>query len=119
MTVPQIGGVDVPATMANRGKYQFMPAPERLNGAGQVYRAGVQEIRWGFPYMTQTEWDWWIGWLVGGVPSATLSFLLWDDSNVLTAFATGELLRPKYSSFSRGLYQDVEIRITHLLPVVA
>ena len=116
-TTPQFNAVNVLSTLANRGKYTFQRQKVSRNGAGKGVASGMQSVTWAFPYMTQTEWDWIKSWLEGE-PSVTLSFLLWDDSNTLRYFETGELFDPTYSQYSAGLYRDVTVTIESLVPLL-
>jgi len=117
MTVPSIGGVNVPDSMASRGIYTFQRQPTRDSGAGVAVAFGQQKVVWLFPYMTQTEFDWWVARLGGGV-SATVACVLWDDANTFQSFTAGELHRPRSARYTGALYYDVAIEITYLAPLL-
>ncbi len=110
MTVPVLGGVNVPDSLKARGRYTFTPAQTRLSGAGTAYSYGLAKAAWVWPWCSQTEWDWLkTQWLAGPT-----TFTLWNDDNTLTA-SSGVMLRPTYEDVSNGLYRNVKVEFQALV----
>ena len=115
MTVPSIDSVDVPESMRNRGIYQFARQAMRENGEGVGRAVGPQQVTWQFPYMDQTEFDWWVARL-GGDTTAEVPCVLWDDENTLQSFTSAILYRPTYQSFTSAMYRGVTVVLRYLVP---
>ena len=100
-----------------RGKYDFQKQKLRQAAAGAIYASGVQRVIWVFPYMSTTDYDWWVARYEDGGPTI---FKLYEDDTrrVELTFSSGNLLRPTYGGITKNAYTDVTIAITNLMPVV-
>jgi hypothetical protein len=119
MAAPSINTVAVLATMAGRGKYTFQPQKIAKAKSGKRYASGDQSAEWVFPYLTQTEWDWWITQLAGDVSHTLTAAELWDRSMTAQSFTAGELCPPvDRGGFYNGLYHDVLVVVDVLMPLL-
>jgi hypothetical protein len=120
MTTPSINGVSVPASMAGRGNYTFKPQESNVAASGDVYARGNQSAEWVFPYMTQTELDWWYTQLAGGLSLTLTSTELWQKRMIEQTFTGGKLLEPVCrGGYHLTLFHDVLIPFDSLMPLVA
>lgn len=102
--------------MAERKGYLFTPRDAKLNGAGDAVAVGYQSAEWTFEYLTQTELDWWLARMGGGL-TVSGAFELWDDAGNAVAFSSGKMHRPKVEGGkASGYYKGVKIRFERLLP---
>lgn len=118
MTI-QIGGVNVPASMAGRGDaYVFRPPRTvRYNGEGLAVTAGTSSLTWKWGRMTQTEWNWWYTTLLTGFASKafTSGIRLVNDLNVETAYSACVVSRPVAETVTGAEYLGVTVEITQLV----
>lgn len=123
MTAPSVGGSAVPATLASNGaygggKFTFNRQPEHQASDGTLFYGGFQTVEWTWVGMGSAEYEWWrTQWQRG----TAMPFELWADDTRGSAvtFASGVLTRPTHAYIEAGLYREVAIRITHLVPLVA
>ena len=123
MTSPTIGGSAVPTTLASNGaygggQYKFVRQAERQSADGSLYYTGVQSVEWTWVGMGSVEYDWWrTQWARG----TAMTCELWQDDTRRTAqtFSSGYLLRPEHKYVEAGIYREVTINFTHLLPLVS
>jgi hypothetical protein len=120
MATPSLNSVPVPASMAGRGKYLFRRQKLRQAADGKDYAGGPQSAEWTFPYLNQTELDWWIAQLSSNVSNTLTAAELWDDAMTEQSFTSGELHRPILPDdcYYSGLYHDVKIVISDLMPLL-
>ena len=123
MTAPSVGGVAVPETLASNGtygggRYTFRYQEEVQAADGTLYRRGPQGAEWTWAGMGSTEWAWWQTQYQRGT---AMTFELWADDtrNTALSFTSGWLRRPEHEYIEAGLYRNVKITITHLLPLQA
>ena len=118
--IPSINNLTVPSSMATRGNYRFSrQRAGTRNGNGIALAAGPQMLEWQFPYMTQTEMDWWYTTIMAGEPSAELEDVrIVDDRMLERSFSEGTLYRPQFGSHTAGIYWNVTVIISHLLPLL-
>jgi hypothetical protein len=122
MATPSVGGSAVPATLVSGavyggGQYKLLRQEERQAADGTPYRTGPQSVEWTWVGMGTTEYAWWTTqWLRG----TAMAFELWlDDTRTTTqTFTSGQLMRPAHNYVEAGLYREVQIKITHLLPLL-
>ena len=120
MSTPSVNGVNVPATMANRGKFTFFRQPTILSASGKDFAGGPQRCEWVFPYLEQSDWNWWVSLLSGQLSYTVGTCELWDDSMNAVTFTSGELHRIKCrGGHFLGLYHDVLVMIDWLMPIQA
>lgn len=118
MAAPSINSTAVPARMANTGPYIFRRQTARTNGAGQTVRAGSQSIEWSLGTLTPADLEWWTDTILSGADSATITAELWDDLGNEIAITSAVLHRPEPGQKQGGLYRNVVIRITQILPIL-
>ena len=123
MTAPTIGGSAVPTTLASNGvygggQYKFLRQEERQAADGSLYYAGLQSAEWTWVGMGSVEYDWWrTQWQRG----TAMPCELWQDDTrrAAVSFSSARLLRPEHKYIEAGLYREVTIKLTHLLPLVS
>lgn len=120
MATPSINSQAMPTSLIRAKGYTFHPQPvAATRGDGLPIRAGMQQIVWVFDHMTPTEWDWWATTLLSGARQATISAAeLWDDDMAEQTFTAGILHKPVAEKYRGGLYWNVTVTITNLLPIV-
>jgi hypothetical protein len=119
MAHPSINGAAFPASLTNRGKWDFQRPAVRFNAQGDAFRSGEQVGTFAFPYMTQTELNWFLALFSAGAQSASVTCELWDDYMREVDFTGAKLQLPVVKSgFYGGLYHDVEIMFKRMLPLV-
>lgn len=121
MAAPSVGGSAVPGSLASGGqygggRYQLVRQPIRQSASGMPFAAGMQQAVWTWPAMGTTEYAWW--WDRYDV-LAEQAFELWEDDTRRTEidFTAGWLQRPEHNGVVAGMYADVRITITHLMPL--
>ncbi len=119
MTAPSFDALAVPASMAQRGVYQFYPVPIRTNAQGDACAAGMQRFEWTFDYVLPAEWAYFYTTVLGGLRGLDVPAELWDDAGNDVAFSSCKLQRPVCrKGFFEGAYHDVLIAGTHMLPLL-
>jgi len=110
----QVNGQDVPASIANRGRYLWQPpAIIGRNGRGEAVTAPYASVTWTWPYMTLDDYAFWIEDVLGGAASVDCTAILVDHLQV-SYVVSCTVLRPTYSHISGGLYRDVELQIDQI-----
>lgn len=115
----KLNNVTIPDSIANRGKYHWEP-PEILgeNGAGTAVVAPYAEVTWKFPYMTASDYAWWVTTLLGGAASLACESNTQLVNHLQAATnCTCIVYRPSYESIQNGLYMNVEVRIKRIVAV--
>lgn len=115
-----LNGNTVLASMSGRGQYVFhRQRAGGVTGNGLAVAAGPQSVQWQWSHLTATELAFLQTTVCGGALSVTLtSATLLSDLMVETAFTDGIIFRPVYTSYSAGLYREVSLEISHLLPII-
>lgn len=117
MATPSINGTNLPEIFS-RG-YKFVPQTQRSNGAGGIVNVGQQRAVWTIRNLSQADWDWLTGTLMGGNRSlAVTAAELWDDGFTPRAFTSGTLVYPVPEKKSAGYYRNVTVEIRNLLPLI-
>lgn len=116
-----LNGNTVLSSFGTRGQYHFMrQRAGTINGAGQAQAAGPQMVQWTFSFLTPTELAYFYTTVCGGALSVALtSATLLSDLMVETAFTSGVIYRPTWGNYTAGLYRDVSVTISHLLPILS
>lgn len=126
MSTPSIDGTNVPTAVQDGWNYLFMPQPQQHQaGDGSPVYAGQQTIEIRYRYMTQAQMDWFRTTILSGARHKTISAAeLWDRTWSAQTF-TGGILREPISASNQappqkigGIYRDVLIRITNVLPIL-
>lgn len=118
MAAPSIDGTAVPESMATRGPYTFHPQERFTNGAGQVITAGQQRIEWSLGTLTQADLDWWRTTILAGAESKTITAELWDHLGDVITITSAVLRAPRPVRKAGGLYHEITVEITNILPLV-
>ena len=115
-----LNGNTVLTSFGTRGQYFFQrQRVGNVNGNGLTQAAGPQMVQWTFSYLTPTELTFFYTTVCGGALSVALtSATLLSDLMVETAFTDGIAYRPVWASYSAGLYRNVSVTISHLLPLI-
>ena len=100
-----------------RGKYDLLRQKQKQAISGAIFASGIQRVVWVFPYMSTTDFDWWVWRYNAGSP---VTFRLYRDDTRRTEldFTAGYLLFPTYGGITKNAYTDVRIEITNLVPIV-
>lgn len=118
MAAPTINSTAVPARMADVGPYVFHRQAKRTNGAGHTVRSGAQSIEWSLGTLTPADLAWWTTTILNGADSATITAELWDDLGNEITISSAVLHRPEPGLKKGGLYHNVTIHITQVLPIL-
>ena len=94
MTAPSSTPSPVPASIAQRGVYQFYPVPIRTNAQGDACAAGMQRFEWTFDYVLPAEWAYFYTTVLGGLRGLDVPAELWDDAGNDVAFSSCKLPAP-------------------------
>lgn len=115
-----LNGNTVLSSFGTRGQYHFLrQRVGNINGNGLAQAAGPQMVQWTFSFLAPTELAYFYTTVCGGALSVDLSSAtLLSDLMVETAFTDGIVYRPVWASYSAGLYREVSVTISHLLPLI-
>lgn len=115
-----LNGVAIPESIYTKGVYKFHK--QRVggtNGNGVAQAAGPQIVEWVFGTMTAAELAYFYTTICAGALSVTLTAaVLKDDLLVEQTFTSGQAYRPVWTSYAAGLYREVSVTISHLLPLI-
>jgi len=80
--------------------------------------SGGQSVQWQFSFMTSAEMTYFTTTLLAGALSATMACQLWTDLIAEQNFTECILFKPVYQVWQAGLYRNVSVQVSHLLPLL-
>ena len=112
-----IGGLGVPISIENKGKYSFKhPEIISRNGLGEPVQTAYSSITWTFPYLTFSEFDWWLQSLMLNQQFRRFtSASLYNDTRSLIAYTNCIVYRPAFENIRSNWYENVTITIDQII----
>ena len=109
----------MPSRMANEGViYNWTPAPiVGRNGRGRAVQAGYPSLFWGWSYLSDAEWDWWVTTVLAGAIDAEITGTtqLYDDDKVERTISSCVVTRPTHETIRYGYHYNVRILIDRIV----
>lgn len=108
----QINGTNIPSTIYNAGKYSPPSAqPLGQDGSGLVITSRVKLVKWTWPIMTKSDFEWWTQTILSNSLSLKCSVRLPDETLTETAYTTAIVKKPTFDHVKNSNYYDVAIEI--------
>lgn len=117
----QIASNAMPTAMADRGILYDWQRPKIVgrNGRGRVVTAGYHALHWGWAYLTDAEWDWWVTTILAGNRDALITTgttQLYNDNKTLTTITSCIVHRPVHETIRNGVHFNVRLLIDQIVP---
>lgn len=110
-----LGGVTIPTTIDNRGRYLWQTPLLRTNGDGEAVTAAYATLTWTFPFMEMSDYTWIRDTLLLGQGSRTFtSASLKDDRGTELTYTNAVAYRPIYDFAGNGVVENVTWEIKRI-----
>jgi hypothetical protein len=110
-----LGGVTIPTSIENSGRYLFEKEILGTNGNDEDIESIYATVTWTFTYMDMADYEWIVTTLLGNNASLKVSSAqLKNDLGNLQTFTNAVVKRPRYAYASGGEANDVTWEITKL-----
>lgn len=110
-----LGGVTIPDTIDNHGRYKFEQPVLRVNANNEAVRSIYANLLWTFEFMEMSDYTWICSTLLSDAASLTVSSAqLKDDLGVLQTYTNAVVMRPTYEYAAGGLVNSVTWEIKRI-----
>lgn len=116
----QIASNTMPDTIANLGPLYNWRRPRVVgrNGRGLDVVVGYPALEWGWTWLIDSDWDWWVTTILSGQQSALISSgttQLYDQDKVLKTITSCVVHAPEHQTIRNGLHYNVRILIDQIV----
>lgn len=115
----QIDGNTILSSMVNKGHlYRWeQPLVVARNGRGRDVTVGYPKLHWGFNWLSDAEWDWWVTTVLAGEQDALVTGTteLYNHEKVLTDIDQCIVHAPVYETIQNGIYRNVYVLIDQIV----